>query len=270
LALIVLKIGGTEGVNPDAILDDVAEHWKREQNLVLVHGGSAEATALGEQLGRPPRFIVSPSGHTSRYTDRATLEVFIMAVNGKINTLLVEGLRRRGVNAFGLSGLDGGLLQGTRKEAIQSVENGKRKIIRDDYSGKIERVHVPLLRWLLENDYLPLVAPLAVGAQGEALNVDADRAAAQIAAALGADWLILLTAAPGLLERFPDESSLIRELPFAQISQAHQAAQGRMKKKVLAAEEALSGGVPRVLIADGRISNPLQRALQGEGTLIHL
>ncbi len=269
MSLIVLKIGGTEGVNPDAVLDDVAEHWKREPNLVLVHGGSAEATALGEQLGHPPRFIISPSGHTSRYTDRTTLEIFIMAVNGKINTLLVEGLRRRGVNAFGLCGLDGGLLQGTRKEAIQSVENGKRKIIRDDYSGKIESVNTSLLSWLLQNGYLPVVAPLATGQQGEALNVDADRAAAQIAVALRATQLILLTAAPGLLERFPDESSLIRELPFAQIARAQQAAQGRMKKKVLAAEEALSGGVPQVVIADGRIQAPLSAALEGKGTVMY-
>ncbi len=270
MSTIVLKIGGTEGVDFESILDDAAAHWKQTQNLILVHGGSAEATALGERLGTPPRFITSPSGHTSRYTDRATLEVFIMAVNGKINTLLVEGLRRRGVNAFGLSGLDGGLLQATRKQAIQSIENGKRKIIRDDYSGKIEQVNVSLLRWLLGNGFLPVIAPLAVGQEGEALNVDADRAAAQIAIALGAKQLILLTAAPGLLERFPDESTLIRALPFSQIARAQQAAQGRMKKKVLAAEEALSGGVPCIVIGDGRVASPLRAALDGQGTILHL
>lgn len=266
--MLVLKIGGTEGLDFAAILDDVAAYCSVVQTpLVIVHGGSAEATALGERLGIPPRFIISPSGHSSRYTDRATLEVFIMAVNGKINTHLVEELRRRGVNAFGLSGLDGGLLQARRKEAIQSLENGKRKLIRDDFSGKIEQVNVSLLRWLLENGYLPVVAPLAVSLAGEALNVDADRAAAQIAVALRAEQLILLTAAPGLLARFPDESSLLRQLSLAEIARAHEVAQGRMKKKVLAAEEALSGGVRRVLIADGRLPAPLSAALEGQGTL---
>ena len=105
---------------------------------MLVHGGSAEANSLGEALGYPPRFITSPSGFTSRYTDRRTLEIFAMAVNGKVNSLLVEQLQTLGVNALGLSGLDGRLMLAARKDAIQSVENGKRKVIRDDYTGKIE------------------------------------------------------------------------------------------------------------------------------------
>jgi acetylglutamate/LysW-gamma-L-alpha-aminoadipate kinase len=138
---------------------------------------------LGEALGAPPKFITSPSGYTSRYTDRRTLEIFLMAVNGKLNSLLVEQLQRLGVPAFGLSGMDGGLLQATRKDAIQSMENGKRKVIRDDYTGKIERVNAALLNLLLDAGYLPVIAPLAISEKGEALNVDADRAAAMIAAA---------------------------------------------------------------------------------------
>ncbi len=113
-----------------------------------------------------------------------------------------------------------------------------------------------------------MVAPLALSYQGETLNVDADRAAAMIAAALGASTLILLTAAPGLLRHFPDVNSLIPEIKLAQIDQAIEAAQGRMKKKVLGAQEALQGGVQRVLIADGRVESPIRRALQGEGTAI--
>jgi len=104
--------------------------------------------------------------------------------------------------------------------------------------------------------------------QGEALNVDADRAAAMVAAALKAQTLILLTAVPGLMKNFPDESSLIRQLPKSQLAAALEAAKGRMKKKVLGAEEALNGGVARVIIADGRISNPISNALAGNGTCI--
>lgn len=265
---IVVKIGGTNGVDFAAICADVADLLSQGKRFVLVHGGSAEANHLGEQLSIPPRFITSPSGYTSRYTDAATLEVFLMAVNGKINTLLVEQLQRLGVNALGLCGLDGGLLRATRKETVISLENGKRKVIRDDYTGRIEQVNVHLLNLLLEAGYLPVIAPLAIGQRGEALNVDADRAAAMVAVALHAEVLILLTGAPGLLEDFPDESSLVRFLPRDRLAEALEMSQGRMKKKVLGAEEALRGGVETVVIGDGRLERPLTKALSGEGTVI--
>jgi acetylglutamate/LysW-gamma-L-alpha-aminoadipate kinase len=266
--IIVVKLGGTKGVDFSAICHDVAELLKQGNQLVLVHGGSAETNALGEGLGTPPKMITSPSGYTSRYTDRKTLEIFLMAVNGKVNSLLTEQLQMLGVNAFGLCGLDGRLLQATRKDAIQSVENGKRKIIRDDYTGKIETVNSELLLMLLNAGYLPVLAPVAVSDKGEALNVDADRAAAMVAAALKAEDLLLLTAVPGLMKDFPDESTLVRQLSQGQLAAATELAQGRMKKKVLGAEEALKAGVGRVVIADGRIQNPIANALAGNGTVI--
>jgi [amino group carrier protein]-L-2-aminoadipate 6-kinase len=266
--VIVVKIGGTEGVDFSAICSDAAEIINQGKELVLVHGGSAEATALGKALGKPPKMITSPSGYTSRYTNRETLEIFLMAVNGKINSLLTEQLQMLGMNAFGLSGADGRLLQAKRKESIQSVENGKRFVIRDDFTGKIVSINTELLPMLLKAGYLPIIAPVAVSEKGEALNVDGDRAAAMVAASLEAETLILLTAVPGLLKNFPDESSLIQTLPKNQLKAAFEAAQGRMKKKILGAEEALQGGVGRVIIADGRIQNPIMNALKGEGTVI--
>jgi len=265
---IVVKAGGTEGVDFGAICQDAAQMIAEGQRLVLVHGGSAEANSLGEALGYPPRFITSPSGYTSRYTDRRTMEIFTMAVNGKVNSLLVEGLQALDVNAIGLSGLDGRILVARRKTAIRSVEGGKRKIIRDDYSGKIEHVNDSLLNSLHEGGYTPVIAPMAISTEGEALNVDADRAAAMVAEALGASTLVLLTAVPGLMSVFPDESTLIHSLPRSQIEGAKDYAQGRMKKKVLGAEEALLGGVSRVIIADGRVDEPITRALEGAGTII--
>jgi len=266
--VIVVKLGGTEGVDFSAICQDAARLLGQGQRLVLVHGGSAEANQLGEAVGYPARFITSPSGYTSRYTDRRTLEIFAMAVNGKINTLLVESLQRLGVNALGLSGLDGRLMAATCKDTIQSIENGKRKIIRDDYTGKIEIINTALLQTLLDGGYLPVIAPLAVSAAGEALNVDADRAAAMLAAALQAGTLLLLTAVPGLMRSFPDESTLIKNLPRQKLEEALNYAEGRMKKKVLGAQEALQGGVGRVIIADGRVQDPISDALSGDGTVI--
>lgn len=267
-SIIVVKLGGTEGVDFSAICADAVELLKQGKRLVFVHGGSAEANALGEGLGAPPKMITSPSGYTSRYTDRKTLEIFLMAVNGKVNSLLTEQLQMLGVNAFGLCGLDGRLIQATRKESVLSVENGKRKIIRDDYTGKIERVNGNLLMAIMDMGCLPVIAPVAVSEKGDALNVDADRAAAMVASALKAESLLLLTAVPGLMKNFPDESTLIRQLPQSQLLAASEAAQGRMKKKVLGAEEALKGGVSRIIIADGRIQNPISNALAGNGTVI--
>lgn len=265
---IVVKIGGTQGVDFAAICKDAAGLVSSGVRLVLVHGGSQEADGLGAALGYPARTIQSPSGHSSRYTDRRTLEIFSMAVNGKLNTLLVESLHSLGVNALGLCGMDGRLLVAERKTAIINIEGGKRKVIRDDFSGKIESVNTELLLFLLEAGYTPVVAPLAISTENEALNVDADRAAAMIAGGLGAQWLVLLTAVPGLLRNYPDEGSLIRTLDRSDLSQAQDLAAGRMKKKVLATAEALEGGVSKVIIADGRIERPITTALSGSGTLI--
>ena len=265
---LVVKLGGTEGVDFSAISQDVAKWVSKGHKLVLVHGGSAEANALGEATGHPPRFVTSPSGYTSRYTDRSTLEVFAMAVNGKVNTFLVEQLQMLGLNALGLSGLDGRLIAAQRKAAIRIVENGKQKILRNDYTGKITQVNVPLLETLLDGGFIPVIAPMAASEAGEALNVDADRAAAMIAGALKAETLLLLTAVPGLMRSFPDESTLIKNLSTRQLEEALLYAQGRMKKKVLGAQEALEGGTGQIIIADGRFDDPISNAMNGGGTTI--
>ncbi len=268
--MLVVKIGGTEGLNWDPICQDVLELHRQGRPVVLVHGGSAEANALGEALGHPPRFVTSPSGFTSRYTDARTLEIFAMAVLGRVNARLVERLLALGVPAVGLTGMDGYLLVARRKATIRVVENGKRKVLRGDYTGRIQEVRPDLVQRLVEGGYVPVVAPLAISTEGEMVNVDADRAAASLAGALKAQALVLLTAAPGLLRNFPDEASLIPRLAAHELEQAMAYAQGRMKKKVLAAQEALAQGVPQVIIADGRVQErPILAALEGAGTHIH-
>jgi acetylglutamate/LysW-gamma-L-alpha-aminoadipate kinase len=266
--MIVVKIGGAQGVNLDAVCRDAAELVREGRPVVLVHGGSAETNDISTRLGVPPRFVTGASGFTSRYTDRETLEIFAMVTCGKINTLLVERLQKHGVNAFGLSGVDGRVMVARRKEAIRIVENGRQRMLRDDYTGKIESVNAALLRMLLEAGLTPVVAPLAISPDGDALNVDADRAAAMVAGALGAEQLVILTNVPGLMRSFPDETTLIPHLPKTGLEQALGFAEGRMKKKVLGASEALGLGVARIVFADGRIERPLYGALAGQGTVI--
>jgi acetylglutamate/LysW-gamma-L-alpha-aminoadipate kinase len=191
-----------------------------------------------------------------------------MVYCGLVNKGLVERFQRRGVNAVGLAGLDGRLWEGPRTDAIKIVKGHKRLVLRDDYTGKVERVNTPLLQTLLGQGYVPVLTPPAASYQGDAINVDGDRAAAMTAVALRAETLVILSDVPGLLERFPDEASLIRRIPAADLKRFMDVAEDRMKKKVLGAQEAIAGGVARVIFGDGRADQPVRRALAGEGTVI--
>lgn len=267
-APIVVKIGGAAGVHLPAICEDLASIVQRGTQVVLVHGGSAYATELGEQLGHPPRFVTSVSGHSSRFTDERTLEVFLMAT-GLLNRRIVAHLQRLDINAAGLSGLDGRLLVADRKDVLRIVENGKHKILRGDYSGAIREVDVSALRAWLDLELTPVVAPVALSTHGEPLNVDGDRAAARIASALGSNKLVILTNVPGLLRDVADESSLVAQVPAAELDTAlGSLAMGRMKRKLIGAREALAGGVATVILGDGRVAQPVTRALAGAGTVI--
>jgi len=264
--MFVVKIGGSKGINLDSVLEDIAH---QTEPLVLVHGASDELNQISTRLGKPPRMVTSPSGFTSRYTDWDTLDIFAMVYCGKVNTRIVEKLQQLGVNSVGLSGVDGRLLEGKRKSRVRIVENGRKMVLKNDYTGRVEQANVSLIHLLLDNGYLPVISPPAISYEGEAINVDGDRAAAVLANALGADRLLILSNTPGFLKDLNDEESLIQELEPAGIEEAIGTyAQGRMKKKLLGAKEALEEGVQSVILGDGRIPNPVTAALQGIGTVI--
>jgi acetylglutamate/LysW-gamma-L-alpha-aminoadipate kinase len=266
--MIVVKIGGAQGIGLQSICADVAKQKNSGQDIIIVHGGSAETNEISTKLGYPPRFVTAVSGFTSRYTDRNTLEIFAMVTAGKINKLLVECLQKAGVNAFGFSGIDGRIMTAKRKEAIRIVENGRQIMLRDDYTGKIEEVNGTWIKHLVAEGFTPVIAPLAISFDGDALNVDADRAAAMVAGAIGAEKLLLLTNVPGLLRNFPDTATLIPHINREGLDTALSFAEGRMKKKVLGACEALDLGVSQVIFADARVDNPIASALAGQGTVI--
>ena len=265
---LVVKVGGAAGVDLQAVCEDVAVLVKSGHSVVLVHGTSAAADALAARMGVQVRHLLSPSGHVSRHTDPEMLDIYVAAAAGQVNKRAVSLLQRVGCNAIGLSGVDGRLLEARRKTAVRAVENGRQRVVRDDYSGQLASANDGLLRLLLAEGYIPVVAPLALGAEGELLNVDGDRAAALLAGALRVSSLIILSNVPGLLACPPDESSLIRFVPSAELEMAEAKAGGRMKKKLLAAREALAGGVERVVLADSRQPHPVQAALAGNGTVI--
>ena len=262
---IVVKIGGSNGVATANIVCEIAKCVAGGQRIVVLHGGSDLTNTLSERLGHPVRMITSPGGMVSRYTDSETLSIYAMAVAGQINTDLVASLQKQGVNALGLAGVDGRLLLARRKSAIRSVTpDGRVQILRDDYTGQIEHVNDALLRQLLDLGYTPVIAPLALSMDGERLNVDGDRAASAVAAALHADALVIMTNVPGLLANPEDQASVISTIPTDQLADYVQYAHGRMRKKLLGAQEALQNGVPRVCIG----SNSLLDVLDGAGTVI--
>jgi acetylglutamate/LysW-gamma-L-alpha-aminoadipate kinase len=263
---IVIKIGGGEGINPTALTSEIAELTRSGVRVILVHGGSHETNQLADALGHPSKTITSPSGNQSRRTDRQTLDIFKMIYCGKVNKTVVEDLRRSGVDAIGLSGIDAGIWIGSRKSAIRGVEDGRTVIIRDDLSGKVESVDTDFLNMLLAAGRVPVLTPPAVTPDGIAINVDADRAAAATAKAVGADELLLLSNVPGLLRDHTNPDSLIEMVDQDSLEHAQAAAKGRMKNKVLAAQEAIDGGVPRVTIGSAGGDRPVERARAGEGT----
>jgi len=260
---IVVKVGGAVGNAVAPVLSDLA----RRRDYVLVHGGSDRVDRLGEALGRPSEYFTSPTGVVSRRSDPAHLEVVVMALAGAVQTEIVAALARRGVRAIGLSGVDGGLLLARRKEGARAVVGGRVLRVTDDWSGTVERVDADLLRRLLDLGLAPVVGPPAITERGEVVNVDADRAAGAVAVALGAEALLLLTNVPGLLRDPNDPTSLIASVDREGMDVALSLAQGRMRKKVLAARAAREGGVPRVVIASSQGELPVERALAGEGTV---
>ena len=251
--MIVVKVGGGTSLNIDAIVADIVALRTAGTELLLVHGGAQTTNQVADALGHPPQFVTSETGHVSRRTDRRTLEIFEMVYCGQLNKMWVEMLQRGGVNAVGLSGLDGRVFEGTRKDTLRIKVDGRRMVLRDDWTGTVEKVNTHLLRLLLDAGYFPVLTPPGASGAGEAINVDGDRAAAMVAGAFQADALVILTDMPGLLKQFPDESTLIREIPRGDARGFMQFAEGRMKKKVLGAVEAIEGGVKKVIFADGRI-----------------
>jgi acetylglutamate/LysW-gamma-L-alpha-aminoadipate kinase len=268
--MIVVKIGGGKGLDPDGTLMDIARLTStRGQRIILVHGASHLTSDVSTRLGHPPRFVTSESGHSSRYTDKETLEIYTMVAAGMVNKQLVRRLQELGVNAVGLSGIDGRLLEGRRKSCLRIVDAGKRKVLRGEYSGTIDSVNRELLKQLMDLAYTPVIAPLMISHNNDTLNVDGDRAAGAIAAAVKAQTLVILTSVPGVLLDPQDSDSLVSAIALQDTDgYLRNVARGRMKRKVLGAAEAVQAGVARAVIGDGTIENPLLAALGGGGTVI--
>jgi len=273
---VVVKIGGARAVDPAGALSDVASLVDDGERVAVVHGGSTAVDETLERLGIDPEYVETPSGVVGRFTDAETMEVFEM-VFGHLNTRLVAGLQSRGVDAVGLNGVDGRLLYGPRKSAVRTVEDGRRKVRRGDHSGTVRDVNAELLETLFADGYTPVASPPMAGKDDDEeprdrvvpVNTDADRSGANIAGALGAT-LVLLTDVEGIYADPDDPATLIGSVATpAEWATVEAAAEGFMQRKVMAVEEALTGGAREVVVADANADDPVLSALGGGGTHVH-
>jgi len=191
----------------------------------------------------------------------------MMAYSGLGNRRFVELCQRDGVNAIGLTGLDGRLVQGRRNRGIKVRENGKTMIKRD-FSGKPAKVNAPLLTTLLEQGYRPVLSIPIIDEAGFAINSENDDIVAVLQGALKADKVIQLIEAPGFLEDKNDEGSMLQTLPVSEIKAREASVEGRMKRKMLALGRLFDAGAREVIISDGRTAHPVLDALAGKGTTI--
>ena len=243
--MITIKIGGSvvDNLHPSTISDikKVAE----KEGVILVHGGGKEVTKTTEMLGKEPKFVVSPGGIKSRYTDLETAEIFTMVMSGKINKTIVRLLQKNGINAIGLSGVDGKILQAERKKKLVIVnEKGRKQVIDGGYTGKITEVNAKFLRTLLDMGLTPVISPIAISEEFDFLNVDGDRAAAYVAGKIQSDKVLFITNVDGLLMN----DKLVKNLSLAEAKEILPKIGFGMEKKILAATEALEMGVKEALI----------------------
>ncbi|MGN6708834.1 MAG: [LysW]-aminoadipate/[LysW]-glutamate kinase, partial [Candidatus Nitrosocosmicus sp.] len=204
------------------------------------------------------KFIISPEGKRSRYTDRDTSIIYTMVMSGKINKNITALLSSKGLLSVGITGIDGETILAERKKKLIILnEKGRKMVIDGGYTGKVSKVNPKLINILLENGYIPVISPVALSAEYEFLNIDGDRAAANIAGALKSDAIIFITNVNGLIL----EEKVVDHLTFEEAKNLLPKIGPGMEKKILASTEALTLGVKESIIASGSVKNPILSAL---------
>jgi acetylglutamate/LysW-gamma-L-alpha-aminoadipate kinase len=263
--MITIKIGGSvvDGLHPSIIAD--LKKISEKEKIILVHGGGKEVTKISEALGKEQKFIVSPGGIKSRFTDKETVEIFTMVMSGKINKMIVMMLQKNGINAVGLSGVDGKIIQAERKKKLIVInEKGRKMSIDGGYTGKIKDVNSSLIKSILDQGYVPVISPIAISEEFDFLNVDGDRAAAYVAGKMQSDKILFLTNVDGLLM----DEKLVKKLSLAEAKEILPKIGFGMEKKILAATESLEMGVKQAIIANGQRENPISAAISHDNCTV--
>ena len=262
--MLVIKIGGGDAINLDGIARDLT---LVEGPKVIVHGANALRDRLAERLGVEKRILTSVSGYTSVYSDKELIDVMLMAYAGLRNKRIVESFQAHGVNAIGLTGLDGALVRGMRNKGIRVREGGKT-LIKRDFSGKPIAVNRMLLGLLLDNGFVPVVTVPIIDERNTAINSENDDIVTVLSMALQPELVVQLIEAPGFLEDEDHPGSVVAHMPRADLARREEEATGRMKRKLMAIRRLVESGSTRVVIADGRSEHPVADVLAGKGTVI--
>jgi len=261
---IVVKYGGNAMINNDlksAVIEDIILMSCVGVRTVLVHGGGPEIEAMLKKTGKESRFV-----NGLRYTDEETMDIVQMVLCGKVNKEITALIQKNGGRAMGLCGLDSAMLKAKRMKGKEDL----------GLVGEIEQVDTAMMNSLLNSEIIPVIASVAYGIgddEGKALNINADIAAAKIAAALGAEKLVLMTDVRGILRDVQDENSLIKTVEKQQIESLKN--EGILTKGMLPKTDccvmALDGGVKKAHIIDGRLPHAILIELftdEGIGTEI--
>ncbi len=262
--MIILKIGGGTVINLRGIARDVAQ---LTEDVIIVHGANAFRDELARRLGVATTRVTSVSGYTSVLSDVQAIELLFMAYAGLRNKQVVQAFQEAGIDAVGLSGLDGGVIRGRRNQGIRVEENGRVRILRD-FSGKPQTVNRPLLRALLEVGCTPVLTVPIADENGIAINSENDDIVNVLQRELNADTVVQLIEAPGLLLDTADPFSVVPTLSPQDLADWESSAEGRIRRKLLALRRLVEAGTSRVVVADGRGEHPVADALAGRGTVL--
>ncbi len=262
--MMIIKIGGGSSINDKGIAADLSAI---SPPFIIVHGANALRDSLAERLDIPRKTVTSVSGYSSVYSDSHTIDLQMMAYAGLRNKRLVELFQQHGINAVGLSGIDGGIIRARRNPGIRVREDKKIKILRD-FSGKPLDINRKLLDLLLSNAFIPVLTVPLLDETHTAVNSENDDIVALLQLKYQSRVVIHLIEAPGLLKDPSDPLSLIPQLSAAQLVRLESQSEGRIKRKLLAIKRLFENGAEKVIIADGRTEHPLQDALDGKGTVI--
>ena len=244
---VVVKYGGNAMINEELkehVMSDLVLLSLVGVRVVLVHGGGPEISDMLKRIGKESKFV-----NGLRYTDEETMEIVQMVLAGKVNKELVQRIQGHGGRAVGLCGLDGSMIQAVRHQEGPDV----------GFVGDIETVDVTIINDMLDKGYIPVISTIGMGENGAVYNINADTAAARIAAELGAEKLLLMTDVRGLLRDKDDESSLVSVVNVSDVGKLKREGiiSGGMIPKINCCVEAVRRGVHRTHIIDGRIPHSI-------------
>lgn len=274
-SVMVIKVGGNAMLNPEktttlmeSIIQDIVLLHFVGINPIIVHGGGPEINEKMEKMGKQPKFVGG-----LRVTDDDTLEIATMVLVGNINTKMVSLINKYGGKGVGLNGVDSNLIMASKKKNQRVIVDGNEEDVDIGWVGETEIINPGLLKMMIENNYIPVISPVAVDKKGQMLNINADTVAGDIAAALGAKKLVMMTDISGVLRNVSDKESRISKIRLSEIDGLikDEIITGGMIPKIRGAEVAVKSGVEGVHIINGSTPHSLLLELFtdiGVGTMI--